>query len=230
MDAHTYIGTDPDGSPVALSLPERLRHVAIFGATGVGKSTWLRHIVQQDIDRGEGVLFIDPHGDDAESLIDNVPAHRGNQVCYFDLTDRDFPIGFNVLEDVAPDDRATLAENIVSAMRGIWRESWGNRMERLLRHCAAALIETPNASLVLLPRLLTDAEFRKRIASAIPSRVRSSSSNTTSGATTSEMKSLSRSSTTSKPSPFPLPSATSSVRAARPCISSRPCREAASSS
>ena len=163
MDNHTVIGTDSDGTPVALSLPERLRHVAVFGATGVGKSTLLRHIVEQDIARGEGVLFIDPHGDDAELLIDSIPAHRTNQVCYFDLTDRDFPVGFNVLEDVAPDDRATLAENIVSAMRGIWRESWGNRMERLLRHCAAALIETPNASLVLVPRLLTDADFRKRV-------------------------------------------------------------------
>jgi GTPase SAR1 family protein len=163
MDAHTYIGTDPDETPIALSLSERLRHVAVFGATGVGKSTLLRHIVQQDVDRGEGVLFIDPHGDDAELLIDNIPQRRSNQVCYFDLTDRDFPVGFNVLEDVEPDDRATLAENIVSAMRGIWRESWGNRMERLLRHSAAALIETPNASLVLLPRLLTDADFRKRI-------------------------------------------------------------------
>src|SRR4030081_952805 len=101
MDAHTYIGTDRDGSPISLSLSERLRHVAIFGATGVGKSTLLRHIVQQDIDRGEGVLFIDPHGDDAELIIDSIPQHRGNQACYFDLTDRDFPIGFNVLEDGA---------------------------------------------------------------------------------------------------------------------------------
>ena len=167
MDAHTYIGTDRDGTPITLSLPERFRHIALFGATGVGKSTLLRHIVQQDIDRDEGVLFIDPHGDDAEILIDSIPQHRSNHVCYFDLTDREFPVGLNVLEDVAPDDRATLAETIVSAMRGIWRESWGNRMERLLRHSAAALIETPNASLVLLPRLLTDADFRKRVVSRV---------------------------------------------------------------
>ena len=167
MDIHTHIGSDPDGGPVALSLPERLRHVAIFGATGVGKSTLLRYIVQQDIARGDGVLFIDPHGDDAEALLGTIPPSRSNQVCYFDITDREFPIGFNVLEDVAPDDRATLAENIVSAMRGIWRESWGNRMERLLRHSAAALIETPNASLVLLPRLLTDADFRHQVVSRV---------------------------------------------------------------
>ncbi len=71
MEAHTYIGTDPDRTPVALSLPERLRHIGVFGATGVGKSTLLRHIIEQDIARGEGVLFIDPHGDDAELVIDN---------------------------------------------------------------------------------------------------------------------------------------------------------------
>ena len=168
MDAHTYIGTDLDGSPVALSLPERLRHVAVFGATGVGKSTLLRHIVQQDIDRGEGVLFIDPHGDDAE-LIDR--QHSAGTAAIRSATSisptATSPSASTCSRTSQPDDRATLAENIVSAMRGIWRESWGNRMERLLRHSAAALIETPNASLVLLPRLLTDADFRKRVVSRV---------------------------------------------------------------
>jgi hypothetical protein len=108
-------------------------------------------------------LLLDPHGDLAENALGLVPTSRQNHVCYFDLGDFAYPVGLNILEDVHPDDRATHAENVVSAMRAIWKESWGDRLERILRHATAALIETPGASLVLLPRLLTDADFRQRI-------------------------------------------------------------------
>jgi hypothetical protein len=109
------------------------------------------------------VLLLDPHGDLAQDALGLVPIARHNHVCCFDLGDLAHPVGLNILEDVHPDDRATHAENVVSAMRAIWKESWGDRLERILRHATAALIETPGASLVLLPRLLTDQDFRQRI-------------------------------------------------------------------
>ncbi len=167
MDAHTYIGRTSNGKPIALTQDERLRHMAIFGSTGVGKTTLLLNIVAQDIARGDGLLLIDPHGGFAERALLLVPRHRNNQVCYFNLTDRDYPVGFNVLEDVAPGDRAVLADGIVSGMRAIWTDMWGPRLEQILRHSAEALIETPNASLALLPRLLTDSGFRARIVSRV---------------------------------------------------------------
>ena len=90
-----------------------------------------------------------------------VPPHRRNHVCYLNVPDLDWPVGINVLEDVHPDRRAVLVDGVVSAMRAIWAESWGPRMEQILRHAARALIEIPNASLILLPRLLTDDSYRK---------------------------------------------------------------------
>lgn len=167
MATHTQIGRSLSGRTISLSKVERLRHTAIFGSTGVGKSTLLLNIVAQDIARGDGLLLLDPHGDLAEYALSLVPPWRNNQTCYFNLTDRDFPIGFNVLEDVALDHRAVVADGVVSAMRAIWSDMWGPRLEQILRHSAMALLETPNASLVLLPRLLTDADFRARIISRV---------------------------------------------------------------
>ena len=99
---HTHIGQTSHGKPVSLSRDERLRHMAVFGSTGVGKTTFLLNIVAQDIARGDGLLLIDPHGDFAEKALSLVPPSRKNQVCYFNLTDSDYPVGFNVLEDVPP--------------------------------------------------------------------------------------------------------------------------------
>lgn len=142
--------------------------MAVIGATGSGKTSLLLHIFAQDAARGDGVLYIDPLGDDAERALGLIPEHRRNQVCYFNVADREYPVAMNILEDVAPDDRERLADNVVSAMRGIWADlGWGARMEQILRHSLVALIETPNASLILLPRLLTDDGFRKRITARI---------------------------------------------------------------
>ena len=161
MTTHTHIGETANGKPVALTRDERLRHMAIFGSTGVGKTTFLLNIVGQDIARGDGLLVIDPHGDFAEKALTLVPPSRNNQVCYVNLTDSAYPVGFNVLEDPGPDHRAVVADGVVSGMRAIWIDMWGPRLEQILRHSLAALIETPNASLVLLPRLLTDARLSR---------------------------------------------------------------------
>lgn len=138
--------------------------MAVIGATGSGKSSLFLNLFAQDVARGDGVLYIDPLGDDAERAIDLIPRWRRNQVCYLNFADRAHPIALNILEDTAPDDRERLADNALSAMRAIWLDiGWGARMEEILRHALLALIETPGASLALLPRLLTDDRFRARI-------------------------------------------------------------------
>ena len=125
---HTRLGTDAAGNPVSLTLHERLRQIAVLGKTGMGKSTLLRSIVAQDIARGDGVLLIDPHGTLAEECLALVPPTRRNQVCFFDLSDGEYPIAFNIFADVHPDDRELLAEGIVSAMYTIWGDSWGPQL------------------------------------------------------------------------------------------------------
>jgi DNA helicase HerA-like ATPase len=164
---HTNLGTSTTGAEVWLSRNERMEHIAAIGATGSGKSTLLEHLFAQDVARGDGVLLIDPNGPLAEAALQFVPAHRRNHVCYLNVPDLEWPVGMNVLEDVHPDRRAVLVDGVVSAMRSIWKDSWGPRMEQILRHGARALIEIPNASFVLLPRLLTDDGYRKSVVSRI---------------------------------------------------------------
>jgi DNA helicase HerA-like ATPase len=167
MEPHTHIGTSTSGQDVWLSRDERLEHLAVIGATGAGKSTLIEHLVAQDMARGDGLLLVDPNGPLAEAALQFVPPSRRNHVCYLNVPDLDWPVGMNVLEDVHPDRRAVLVDGLVSAMRSIWVESWGPRMEQILRHAARALIETPNASLVLLPRLLTDDAYRRSVVGRI---------------------------------------------------------------
>ena len=163
---HTILGASSDDRECALTLQERLRHIGIFGITGVGKSTLLRNIAAQDMARGDGLLLLDPHGPLAEDVLTFVPRHRVDDVCYFNAGDRDFPVGFNILADVHPDDHAVVAEGVVSAMRAIWLDvSWGPELERILRSSVIALIQTPRVSLVHLPRLLTDGVFRAHVVS-----------------------------------------------------------------
>src|SRR5262249_24385703 len=152
------------GYPVTLTLEERLWQIAILGKTGMGKSTLLRSIVAQDIARGDGLLLVDPHGTLAEECLALIPAHRRNHVCFFDLSDPDLPIAFNLFADVPPDDRELSAEGIVSAMFTIWGdESWGPQLERILRNSIIVLLDSPGTSFVHIPRFLTDPVFRARV-------------------------------------------------------------------
>lgn len=167
MDTHTHIGTTSAGADIWLSRDDRLEHIAIIGATGTGKSTLIEHLVAQDMARGDGILLLDPNGPLAEAALQFVPAHRRNHVCYLNVPDLAWPVGMNVLEDVHPDQRAVLVDGLVSAMRAIWHDSWGPRMEQILRHSARALMEIPNASIVLLPRLLIDDAYRRRVVARV---------------------------------------------------------------
>ena len=162
---HTYLGNGSSGSAHWLTLEERLRHIAINGKTGYGKSTQLKNILAQDIARGDGLLLLDPTGTLAEEALALIPPYRHNHVCYFNIADRDFPVGFNIYADVPPERRSTLAEQIVSAFKSIWFDMWGPQLERLLRASSLALLDTPGTSMVDILRLYFDPEFRGQILS-----------------------------------------------------------------
>jgi hypothetical protein len=202
MEPHTHIGTTNTGNDVWLSRDERLEHVAVIGATGTGKSTLIEHLVAQDIARGDGVLLLGPNGPLAEAILQFVPPHRRNHVCYLNVPDLEWPVGFNVLEDVHPDRRAVLVDGLVSAMRSIWIDSWGPRMEQILRHAARALVEVPNAALVLLPASLwmTATAAVSFLASPIRSRAHSPTIGSNSGGMTIERSRLIPFSTMLRPS------------------------------
>ena len=152
---------------IALSRHDRERHVYIVGKSGSGKTTTLFNLAMHDIVAGDGVAIIDPHGDLAEAVADCIPPARTNQVCYLDAGDSEHPVGFNPLAQLAPERRALAASGIVSAFKHLWRESFGPRLEHFLFHGIAALLCAPNATLIDLPRMYTDARFRARVVSRV---------------------------------------------------------------
>jgi hypothetical protein len=151
------------GGEVPLGIhPEDARHhLYIVGKTGSGKTTLLRNLIVQHIHRGHGVAIIDPHGDLAEDLLSQIPSRRADHLVYFDPADVEFPIGFNPLANVPPDDRPLVASGIVEAFKSIWADSWGPRMQYILYNAVAALLDCQNTSLLGINRMLIDPAYRR---------------------------------------------------------------------
>jgi DNA helicase HerA-like ATPase len=157
------IATTARGDGVVFSREERERHVYIVGKSGSGKSTFLFNLAMSDILAGAGVAVINPHGDLALDILDAIPRSRINDVCYLDVTDTERPVGFNPATKVPPERRALAAAGIVSAFKHLWSDSWGPRLEHFLFHGVAALVSREHASLIDLPRIYTDDNFRDRL-------------------------------------------------------------------
>jgi hypothetical protein len=157
------IATTATGSGIAFSRHERERHLYLVGKSGSGKSTALFNLAMHDIAAGEGVAVIDPHGDLADAIIDAMPPERTHEVCYLNVADTEFPVGFNPLAGVSAERHALAAAGIVSTFKHLWPESWGPRLEHFLFNGVAALLASPRPTLIDLPRIYTDEPFRARI-------------------------------------------------------------------
>jgi len=142
---------------------DRRRHMYLIGKTGTGKSTALENMIYQDIQMGHGVAIVDPHGDLAERALDFVPANRINDVVYFNPADTENPFAFNVLERVESDQRHLVASGLVGVFKKIWADSWGPRLEYVLRNTILALLEYPGSTLLGIMRILVNKEFRKKV-------------------------------------------------------------------
>jgi len=164
MEPHVLsIGTTARGSPIVFDRHERERHIYIAGKTGSGKSTLMSNLVMSDIRAGEGVAFLDPHGDAALDLLDSIPRSRINDVCFLNAADTERPVGFNPTARVSAERRALAAAGIVSAFKHLWADSWGPRLEHFLYHGVVALVSRPSATLIDLPRVYIDDRFRDRL-------------------------------------------------------------------
>ncbi|MEK7228340.1 MAG: type IV secretion system DNA-binding domain-containing protein [Patescibacteria group bacterium] len=146
---------------------DRTRHMYVVGKSGVGKSTLLENMAIQDIQSGEGVAVLDPHGSFAEKMLDYVPEHRIKDVVYFAPFDLEYPVSFNMLEDVGPDKRHFVASGLMSTFKKIWVDAWSARMEYILNNILLALLEYPDATLLGVNRILSDKEFRKKVVANI---------------------------------------------------------------
>ncbi|MEX1096294.1 MAG: DUF87 domain-containing protein [Planctomycetales bacterium] len=153
--------------PFGIRQEDRMRHLAVIGKTGMGKTTLLKNLIADDIAAGRGVALLDPHGDLAEAIADSVPPWRTNEVAYFDAGDRTHHLAFNPLDCPDPDKRPFVASGIVSAFKKLYGDSWGPRLEHILRNAALALTERPEASLLSMARLLGDAGYRRQVAASL---------------------------------------------------------------
>ena len=146
---------------------DRRRHLYVIGKTGVGKTTLLEGMIRQDIQNGKGVALVDPHGDLAENLLDEVPPDRINDVIYFDPSDVDYPVGFNVLEAVDPQYKYLIASGLIGSLKKIWADSWGPRLEYILRNTILALLDYPSSTMLGILRMLGDNAYRKKVVEKI---------------------------------------------------------------
>jgi hypothetical protein len=137
-----------DPQPFGISAADQRQHIYIIGKTGSGKTRLLHNMLVQHIALKHGVGLIDPHGDLAEGLLHYIPPARADHLCYFNPADLEFPIGLNLLANVSIDSRHLIASGIVSAFKGIWRESWGPRLEYILHNSISALLDCTNATLL----------------------------------------------------------------------------------
>jgi len=165
-DKITYFGfTDFRGKKAKFGIKsgDRAKHVYVIGKTGMGKSTVLENMAIQDIQNGNGIAFIDPHGKSADLLLDYIPEERIDDVLYIAPFDLDYPISFNVMEDVGADKRHLVASGLMSAFKKIWVDVWSARMEYILNNVMLALLEYPDSTIVGVNRMLADKTYRKKI-------------------------------------------------------------------
>lgn len=142
---------------------DRFGHIYCIGKTGMGKSTLLKTMAVQDIQKGKGLAVLDPHGDVAEELQKHIPEWRRNDIIYFNPSDISGLIAFNPLYNVNPKYHHLVVSGLISTFKKIWSDSWGPRMEYVLRFSLLTLLEVPESTLLDIQPLLTDEVYRRRV-------------------------------------------------------------------
>ncbi len=164
-DITVFGETDYRGQTVEFGLKraDRARHFYLLGKTGVGKSTVFKNMFISDVLAGDGACFIDAHGDTVEELLDHIPPNRIDDVIYFNPTDIDHPVGFNLLELKDKSQRDLIADGVVEVFKKQFGTSWGPRLQYILVNTVATALEAQGTTLLAVLRMLTDNSYRKFI-------------------------------------------------------------------
>jgi len=137
----------------------------IVGKTGTGKSTLIETMIRQDIESRQGMALLDPHGDLVERVLACIPEEKKHNLIYLNVPDA--TLGFNPLQRVPPEKRALAASGLLDVFKKIWNDSWGPRLEHILRNSLLALLDQPEATLTDILRLLDDKDFRRTAAGRV---------------------------------------------------------------
>lgn len=143
------------------------RHMYLIGKTGTGKTTCLQNMAIDKIKKGHGVGVIDPHGDFVETILNFIPDERVKDVVLIDPSDAQFPVAFNPVEQVDESLKNVVCSGLVGIFKKIWAESWGPRLEHILRNTIFALLEYPGATLLGIPKMLVDQNYRDKVVEKI---------------------------------------------------------------
>ena len=151
--------------PFGIRQTDRLSHCYAIGKTGVGKSTLLETMALQDLVAGRGFALVDPHGDLAETLAARAASHAGERLIYLDATNPTQPFGYNPLRRVRESKISLAVSGLLEALRKLWPEAWGVRMEHVLRSSLYVLLERDGSALPDILRLFADKAFRRAVTS-----------------------------------------------------------------
>ena len=150
--------------PFGIREADRRAHMYLLGKTGTGKSTLLETLMLDDVrKRKRGFALLDPHGDLVQRIRALIPEERQADVIDFDLTRADQPFGFNPLANIAPDKRPLACSGLIQVFKHLWNDSWGPRLEHILRNCLLSLLDYPGADLSDISKILSDKGFRNKV-------------------------------------------------------------------
>lgn len=164
-DVNVFAETDYRGERLKFGLKrgDRARHFYLLGKTGVGKTTLFKNMIISDILAGDGVCYVDPHGQDIEDILNYIPEHRLDDVIYFNPADVNNPVGFNLLQLNDPAQRDLIADGVVEVFKKQFGDSWGPRLQYIMQNSVATCLEAQGVTLLAVLRILTDKNFRKFI-------------------------------------------------------------------
>ncbi len=168
-EVNFFARTEFKNKPTVFGLKklDRRRHVYIIGKTGTGKSTLIANMAINDMRNNKGFCIIDPHGDLCETILNYVPSFRVNDVIYLDPSDPDHIFHINPLEVNNPQQSELIVSGIVAIFKKLYDFSWGPRLEYVLRNTLLSIIGLPNATFMMIPDVLTNANFRKKVVGEI---------------------------------------------------------------
>jgi len=146
---------------------DRRRHMYIIGKSGTGKSTLIANLAISDMRNKRGFCIIDPHGDLSNHILNFVPSFRVNDVVYLDPSDSKRSFAINPLEVTNENQKELVASGIVAIFKKLYGNSWGPRLEYILRNSILTVLAIPDSTLVMVPELLTHASYRQKIVSQL---------------------------------------------------------------
>lgn len=158
-------------TPFGIQRRDRSGHFYVLGNSGCGKSYLIQLLARSDLENGDGLAIIDPHGDLVDDVLKLIPQHRIDDVVVFDPTDVDFPISFNPLEQVSIELRPRVAIGFIEMFRKLFQDAWSERLEHLLRYTIMALLSTRGTTLMSVRKMLTSPDYRREIATNVDDKI-----------------------------------------------------------